>query len=35
MKKVHIGNNKPLANHVSTSKIFLSYGVVMVLECII
>ena len=35
MKKVHIGNNKSLANHASTNKIVPSYGVVMVLECII
>ena len=35
MKKVHIGNNKSLANPASTNKIVLSYGVVMVLECII
>ena len=35
MKKVHIGNNKSLANPIRTNKIVLSYGVVMVLECII
>ena len=35
MKKVHIGNNKSLANPASTNKIVHSYGVVMVLECII
>ena len=34
MKKVHMGNNKSLANLASTDKIFISYGVVMVLECI-
>ena len=35
MKKVHMGNNKSLANLASTNKIVSSYGVVMVLECII
>ena len=35
VKKVHIGNNKSLANPASTNKIVPSYGVVMVLECII
>ena len=30
-----MGNNKSLANPACTNKIFLSYGVVMVLECII
>ena len=35
MKKVHIGNNKSLANPTSTKKIVPSYGVVMVLVCII
>ena len=34
MKKVHLSNNKSLANPASTNKIVLSYGVVMVLECI-
>ena len=34
MKKVHMGNNKSLANPASTDKNFISYGVVMVLECI-
>ena len=31
MKKVHMGNNKSLANPTSTEKIVPSYGVVMVL----
>ena len=31
MKKVHMGNNKSLANSASTNKIVPSYGVVMVL----
>ena len=35
MKKVHMVNNKSLANLTSTNKIVPSYGVVMVLECII
>ena len=35
MKKVHIGNNKSLANPASTNKIVPYYGVVMMLECII
>ena len=35
MKKVHMGNNKALVNPASTNKIVPSYGVVMVLECII
>ena len=35
MKKVHMGNNKSLVNSASTNKILPSYGVVMVLECII
>ena len=35
MKKVHIGNNKSLANPANTNKIVPSYGVVMVLEYII
>ena len=35
MKKVHMGNNKALVNPSSTNKIVPSYGVVMVLECII
>ena len=35
MKKVHMDNNKSLANPVSTNKIAPFYGVVMVLECII
>ena len=35
MKKVHMGNNKSLANPASTDKIVPSYGVVMVLECIV
>ena len=34
MKKVHMGNNKSLANPASTDNIAFSYGVVMVLECI-
>ena len=34
MKKVHVGNNKSLANSTSTNKIVSSYGVVVVLECI-
>ena len=34
MKKVHVGNNKSLANPTNTDKIVLSYGVVMVIECI-
>ena len=34
MKKVHI-DNKSLVNPASTNKIVPSYGVVMVLECII
>ena len=34
MKKVHMGNNNSLANSDSIDKIVLSYGVVMVLECI-
>ena len=33
MKKVHMGNNKSLANPVSIDKNLPSYGVVMVLEC--
>ena len=32
MKKVHIGNNKSLANPASTNKNVPSYGVVMVLD---
>ena len=35
MKKVHMGNNKSLANPASTNKIVPFYGVVMVGECII
>ena len=35
MKKVHMGNNKSLANPTSTDKIIPSYGMVMLLECII
>ena len=36
MKKAHMGNNnKSLANPASTDKNVPSYGVVMVLECII
>ena len=35
MKKVHMGNNKSLANPTSTKKIIPSYGVVIALECII
>ena len=35
MNKVHMVNIKSLANPVSTNKIVPSYGVVMVLECII
>ena len=35
MKKVHMGNNKSLANPASTNKIVPSYGLVMVLKCII
>ena len=34
MKKVHMGNNKSLANPTSTNKIVPSCGMVMVLECI-
>ena len=34
MKKVHMSNNKSLANPDSTNKVIPSYGVVMVLECI-
>ena len=33
MKKVHMCNNKSLANPASTDKNVPSYGVVMVLEC--
>ena len=29
MKKVHMGNNKSLANPASTNKIFPSYGIVV------
>ena len=32
--KVHMGNNKSLANPASIDKIVLSYGMVMVLGCI-
>ena len=35
MKKLHMGNNKSLVNPASTNKIVPSYGMVMVLECII
>ena len=35
MTKVHIGINKSLANPASTNIIVPSYGVIMVLECII
>ena len=35
MKKVHIDNNMSLFNPASTNIIVPSYGVVMVLECII
>ena len=35
MKKVHMGNNKSLANSASTIIIVPSYGLVIVLECII
>ena len=35
MKKIHMGNNKSFANPASTNKIVPSYGMVMVLECII
>ena len=34
MKKVHMGDNKSLANLASTDKIVPFYGVVMVLKCI-
>ena len=34
MKKVHMGNDKLLANPASTDKIIPSYSMVMVKECI-
>ena len=35
MKKVHIANNKSLANLARTNKIVQFYGAVIMLECII
>ena len=34
MKKVHMINNRSLANPTSTDKIVPSYDMIMVLECI-